>query len=107
MSESTSTCVFIHVDDLIIGGPKVSEVKEQLKSRFEMDDLGEAEFILGMKVTRNKKEGSVFVDQSLYISRILEEFGMSNSRPVGTPLNPGVELLKATEEDSRNDAFNY
>lgn len=52
LSEDSCTCVFIRVDDLIIGGVDVMKVKESLNNCFKMDDLGEAEFILGMKVTR-------------------------------------------------------
>ena len=39
-----------------------------LKSHFDMNDLGEASFILGMKITKTCDE--IFLDQSHYVEKI-------------------------------------
>ena len=42
-----------------------------LKSHFDMKNLGEANFILGMKITK-KKCDEIFLDQSHYVEKILK-----------------------------------
>jgi hypothetical protein len=53
----------VHVDDFMITGEdevEIRKVKEQLKGRFEMKDLGEAENILGIRIGRHK--GKLTID---------------------------------------------
>ena len=45
----------VHVDDFMLTGEDevaIEKVKEQLKGRFEMKDLGEAESILGIRIQK-------------------------------------------------------
>ena len=56
-SEKGLVFVTIYVDDLIIGGDHVDEVehiKGLLKQEFEMKDLGELHFFLGIEIIRTK-----------------------------------------------------
>ena len=49
----------VHVDDFMLTGEDevaIEKVKEQLKGRFEMKDLGEAESILGIQIQRHGGE---------------------------------------------------
>ena len=59
------------VDDMLIFGSDmhvINETKNMLKSHFDMKDLGEANFILGMKIT--KTCNGIFLDQSHYVEKI-------------------------------------
>ena len=52
----THVIVSLYVDDLLIFGSNlhvINETKNMLRSHFDMKDLGEANFILGMKITKN------------------------------------------------------
>jgi hypothetical protein len=54
--------IFLYVDDLIItgnAGKLIDEIKEQLSQVFEMKDLGELHYCLGLEVWRNA--GQTFV----------------------------------------------
>ena len=45
------------MDDILIAGDQleaVNEIKHWLKSRFEMKDMGEAEYVLGIEITRDR-----------------------------------------------------
>ena len=47
--------ISLYVDDMLIFGSNVhviNEMKNMLKSHFDMKDLGEANFILCMKITK-------------------------------------------------------
>ena len=61
------------MDDLLIFGSNlhvINETKNILRSHFDMKNLGEANFILGMKIT--KKCGEIFLNQSHYVEKILK-----------------------------------
>jgi hypothetical protein len=79
-------CVYIHVDDLVIVGPNVQFLKEKIKARFEMDDLGDCQWVLGMQVTRDRASRTITLSQDRYIREILEEFNMQDCRPITSPL---------------------
>ena len=66
--------ISLYVDDMLIFGSNmhvINETKNMLKSHFDMKDLGEANFILGMKITTKKKNVMEFILSSLII---LEKF---------------------------------
>jgi len=49
----------VYVDDLILVGNdqnKLLQIKEELSQKFEMKDLGELHFFLGMEVERNRDQ---------------------------------------------------
>jgi hypothetical protein len=73
--------ISLYVDDLIITGnveKLIDEIKEQLSKVFEMKDLGELHYYLGLEVWRNA--GQTFVCQSKYIREILKRFKMDQCK---------------------------
>ena len=73
--------IVLYVDDLLLIGSSLAEVKQlkaDLSARFEMKDLGEAKFVLGLQITRNRRARTLSLSQSGYIRRLLERYGMSN-----------------------------
>ena len=57
-----------------------------------MKDLGPAKKILGIQLHRNEKTSTLFLSQEEYIRRVIDKFGMANSKPVQTPLAPHFRL---------------
>jgi hypothetical protein len=89
------TIVALYVDDLIILTNQVkalARLKEALRERFEMKDLGEVHFCLGVQIVRNRKRGTICLDQGKYIENMIKRFNMSECKPVGTPLDTNVKL---------------
>ena len=81
--------ISLYVDDLLLAGNNLSAIswiKGELHKRFEMKDLGEAKVILGLEITRDRKNRELHLGQSKYAGDILERFGMHDSRPVSTPM---------------------
>ncbi|TYK13783.1 putative Polyprotein [Cucumis melo var. makuwa] len=68
-----------------------------------MKDLGEADVILGIKITRT--ENGISLDQSHYIEKILKKYNYFDSKPTCTPYDSSVKLFKNTG-DSVNQ-FEY
>ena len=66
--------IFLYVYDLLIFGTNmdiINVTKMPLKNNFDMKDLGEANVILGMKISRTSN--GIFVDQSHYIENFFEK----------------------------------
>jgi len=61
------------------------KVKEELRSSYEIKDLGEAKYILGMKIERTD-DGSIKLSQRAYSECVLERFGMAEAKSHSTPL---------------------
>ncbi|GKF56483.1 retrovirus-related pol polyprotein from transposon TNT 1-94, partial [Tanacetum coccineum] len=53
---------------------EIETLKTQLKSEFEMKDLGEAKMILGMEIVRDRKLRKLFLTQKQYLRKVLKHF---------------------------------
>ncbi|GJR82586.1 retrotransposon protein, putative, ty1-copia subclass [Tanacetum coccineum] len=74
-SESNVTFLILYVDDIIIMGnhiPSLQSVKDYLGKCFAMKDLGEAAFILGIKIYRDRSKRLIGLCQNAYMDKILE-----------------------------------
>src|SRR4051812_31327313 len=96
-NSSNRFCIIgVYVDDLpIIGHPElVLELKNALKQRFEMSDLGKLKNCIGIGVHRDPIAGQVFLEQESYIEEILSTYQMHKCKPQPTPLSPETKLSK-------------
>ena len=78
-----------------------NETKNMLKSHFDMKDIGEANFILSMKIT--KVCDRIFLDQSHYANKILRKYNFHDHKSVATPFDSSVHLFPMNNDD---DIFN-
>jgi hypothetical protein len=101
--------VTVYVDDLLIFANKMSEIdelKKRLNEKFEMADLGEAHYILGIQIKRNRDEGWIRINQKRYIDDVLERFGMADCKPMSAPMDPNVKLSKGMSPKTRSEEEN-
>ncbi|XP_047966014.1 uncharacterized mitochondrial protein AtMg00810-like [Salvia hispanica] len=85
---------------MIITGDDTKEIerlKGSLFQEFEMKDLGNLKYFLGIEVLRS--EGGIFLRQKKYILDILAETGLLDCKPVDTPIlvNHGLQILEGAE----------
>jgi hypothetical protein len=66
-----------------------------------MKDMGEANFVLGVKITRDRSKKLLSLSQGTYIKKILERFHMHNSKPIDTPMEKGCTL--SLDQCPKND----
>ena len=100
----------VYVDDIKILGPTKEvcyEVYYELCKHFKMQNKGAVKSFLGLNITRNWREHSISINQPGYIDRLLARFNMVNAKTSKTPLEPGCQLLKATETDKLCDPTQY
>ncbi len=72
----------------------IRHVKDKLGVPYKMTDLGEARWILGMEILRNRAQRTITLSQRQYIENILELHSMADCRPVSTPTDPNQKLIK-------------
>ncbi|KAL0533786.1 hypothetical protein IC582_028057 [Cucumis melo] len=101
-------CIIIclYVDDMLIFGSNlhvINDVKSMLNVNFDMKDLGEADVILGIKITRF--ENGISLDQSHYIEKILKKYNYFDSKPACTPYDSSVKLFKNTGDNVNQSEY--
>ena len=75
-----------YVDDILIIGNDVgmlSTVKTWLSRHFSIKDLGEASYILGIIIYRDRSKRMLGLSQSRYIETIVKRFDMKNYQKKG------------------------
>ena len=90
--------VSLYVDDLLITGSNeelMKKFRENMKQTFEMTDLGEMAYFLGMEI--KQKNGEVFIYQKKYAKEILKKFRMDECKSVDTPMCQKKKLSKEDE----------
>ena len=108
-SPTRGVILAVYVDDILIFGPNKSacdEVFNLLRKQFKMQDLGYPKTFLGLNITRHEN-GSISINQTGYIDRMLARFHMTDAVSVKIPLDPSLHLLKATPLDKRADVKLY
>jgi hypothetical protein len=102
--------LFLFVDDMKVAFDKSDEPEYEenlllLKKRFNITDLGESRFMLGMCITRDRAAKTIKLNQELYITKALERFGLSDCKIAPTPgaqtsSKSTVKSTRANESDS-------
>ena len=69
---------------------KIRRVKSQLAASFEMKDLGDLHYFLGIEVIRTPE--GILISQRHYALNMLFKFGLADCKPILTPLDKNVKL---------------
>ncbi|KAE8660822.1 putative ribonuclease H protein [Hibiscus syriacus] len=82
---------------------EIINLKQKLSKQFAMKDMGAAKQILGMRIKRDTKSGTLMLSQAEYINKVLSMFNMQDAKLVSTPLGVHFRLSKErspkTEEE--------
>ncbi|RVW60619.1 Copia protein [Vitis vinifera] len=87
--EGEMTLFIVYVDDIIITRDNeegIGNLKKLLAREFEIKDLGQLRYFLGMEVGKTKE--GIVVTQRKYVLDLLQETGMLGCKPVDTPMDP-------------------
>ncbi|CAH9072186.1 unnamed protein product [Cuscuta epithymum] len=87
-------CIYmkVSVDDILLAANDMSmmhDVKKFLSKNFEMKDMGEASYVIGIEIFRNRSQGILDMFQRNYINQILERFNMDKCSPGVVPIQKG------------------
>ncbi|GKC70699.1 putative retrotransposon protein [Tanacetum coccineum] len=83
----------------------LQDVKSYLERCFAMKDLGEAAYILGIKIYQDRSRRLIGLCQSAYIEKILRRYFMENSKRGTIPMQEKLKLSKSQGASSlKNNA---
>jgi hypothetical protein len=87
----------LYVDDILLIGNNVgtlSTVRIWLSNQFDMKDLGDASYILGIELWQDRRNRMIRLSQAAYIDKVLARFNMLDSKKGLLPFRHGVPLTK-------------
>ena len=67
------------MDDILLASSDVNlllETKKFLSSKFDMKDLGEASFVLGIEIHRDRENKILGLSQKAYLEKVLKKYSM-------------------------------
>ena len=105
--------VLIYADDMAIASNSIVQVetfKKNIAKSFEITDLGELKWVLGIQVGHDRKGHIITMCQTTYIHHILKQFGMYNCVSVSTPLTIKHDLSVSQSpetEEAHTKYFKY
>ena len=102
--------VLVYVDDMAIAGRnllKIISFKKDLDKEFDITDLGDIQYILGLKVRRDRSKRIIYLSQSSYIESILNRFQMSSCTPVSTPMTTNHNLTSVSLPENHDEKEEY
>ncbi|KAI3780227.1 hypothetical protein L2E82_10198 [Cichorium intybus] len=96
-SGSIVTFLVLYVNDILLMGndvPTLQDVKSWLGKCFAMKDLGEAAYILRIRILRDRKRKLIGLSQCTYLEKVLKRFNMENSKKGELPIQSNAKLRK-------------
>ncbi|KAK4381680.1 Retrovirus-related Pol polyprotein from transposon TNT 1-94 [Sesamum angolense] len=97
VSGSSVLFLVLYVDDILLIGNDIKilgDTKAWLSTQFSMKDLGEASYILGIKIFRDRSKRILGMTQNSYVEKLLKRFNMEHSKRGFLPMRHGVKLSK-------------
>lgn len=89
--------LILYVDDILLASSDVSllqKTKKFLSSNFDMKDLGEASFVLGIEIHRDRNNGVLGLSQKAYLEKILSKYNMHKCSATPAPIVKGDSFGK-------------
>lgn len=100
--------LLLYVDDLILVGNnliEINRIKSLLSAEFEMKDMKELKYFLGISIERDIGNGTLFISQEAYLKNVLKRFGMENCKGTRTPMELNVQLPR--DENAAKTSMPY
>jgi hypothetical protein len=82
----------LYADDILLASSDKNilyEIKSFLSSNFDMKDLGNASYVLGIEIHWDQTKGVLELSQKSYIDRVLKRYNMHNCSATPAPVVKG------------------
>ena len=102
--------MLVYVDDILIvarSKADVDWVKEELTSKFEAHDLGEAHYFLGIDIVRDRAARTIKLSQRRLTAQLVETYGLKDCKSKSVPLSTSERLTKSEGEPLDKTTFTY
>ncbi|KAL9256696.1 Retrovirus-related Pol polyprotein from transposon TNT 1-94-like protein [Drosera capensis] len=91
-SGSKHIFLVLYVDDILLATNDIGllqQTKRFLSKKLEMKDLGDASFVLGIQIHRDRLKGILGLSQKGYIDKVLKRYDMQDCKPGDTHVAKG------------------
>ena len=91
--DSSFIIISLYVDDLLLfsnSRPSLTAFKAVVSSVFHMKDLGEAKFVLGIEIIRDRSQRTTSLSQAAYVRDMLLTYDMTATSATDVPVQAGV-----------------
>jgi hypothetical protein len=114
-SNNSFIILTLYVDDILIARNNkemIDTTKRWLSSNFDMKDMSEASYVLGVKIIRDRAKRLLGLTQETYIKKMLERYHMQDSKLMDTPVDKSLSLScdmcpKTLEEKKKMSRIPY
>ncbi|KAL6329418.1 hypothetical protein AAG906_018057 [Vitis piasezkii] len=92
VSGSKVCFLFLYVNDILLTTNDkglLHEVKQFLSNNFDMKEMGETSYVIGIKIQRDRFRGILGLSQEIYINKVLERFRIKDCSPSVSPIVKG------------------
>jgi len=82
----------LYVDDVLLVSNEarfLQDTKNFSSKRFDIKDMGEATYVLGIKIDRDRSRGFLGLSQKVYIDKLLKRYDMTHCKSREAPLIKG------------------
>ena len=93
----------LYVDDIVVAcksDERFKQIKRDLCLKFVVKDNEELRHLLCIPIARNYDSGDIWVDQPLYIEKVLRKLGMQDAKFVSTPVDVSQKLMKSVDGEA-------
>ena len=115
MNMGNFVILILYVDDILLANNDESllkETKKELSQYFDMKDLENVFFVLGIELYCDKSQGLLSLSQKSYIDKVLKRFNMASCSHSFTPIQKGevfskIQCPQNDDEKSRMNMVPY
>jgi hypothetical protein len=93
--------IFFYVDDFLVAGTRedAQRAKKMLKSMYQMRDLGNSQWFLGIRISRDRTQKKLWLQQDSYIQKLIEKYEI----PLMKPATYKVPIRSCRRLDTNDD----
>lgn len=109
LMDNNINIIAVYVDDILIASKNKADleaIKQYIGKQFKSVDKGEVNNFLGFSIERTEETGDVFVCQTNYIDKLLNQYNMQSCKSAATPLDAGYQI-NPSDESKKVDATKY
>ncbi|EOY03950.1 Retrotransposon protein, Ty1-copia subclass, putative [Theobroma cacao] len=110
ISGSKFIFLILYIDDILLVSSDLrmlQETKKLLTKQFDMKDFGEASYVLGIAIHRDRSRHLLGLSQSAYMDRVLKRFFMLDYKNGAVPIVKGdkLSLVQCPKNDVERESM--
>jgi hypothetical protein len=106
LSDNKLSLVALYVDDFRCASELLDNLVEYFRKQYDIK-IQPASWWLGMKVDHDIEAGTLKISHEQYIKDALEQFRMTDCKPLSTPAEPNSKLIKTPEGESDPESLKF